>query len=166
MLMQLNPNSWSCLPAAFAMALGASVEELINEIGDDGSAITHAGLADPLCRRGFHPQQLIKTCLDRGLAVTEIQLFPQSVPNSTSQPQQVGSTDWGWFQRSIYNTRGVINCRTNIGRGHAMAYVGMGYYALVFDPATGDRFEFETLDDTEKRGMYVVGLWRLDNIIA
>lgn len=164
---QRNPNAWSCLPAAFATALGVPIEAVIGIIGHDGSEITHAGLPEPMNRRGFHPQELIKLCLEDRIAVTRIELFPQAVPHGgpevLSKSFDVGG--WEWFRKNLVHSAGVIDCRTAVGMGHAMAYQGMGNHALIFDPANGDEFEFREPEDTERRDRFLVALWRLDDII-
>ncbi len=160
-----NPNAWSCLPTAFAIALGVSVEAVIATVGHDGSEITHAGLPEPLNRRGFHPQEMIKMCLLDGMSVTPIELAPQAVP-SPQVPflKAFDNGGWDWFKQNLFYTTGVIECRTSIGTGHAMAYQGEGYFATICDPATGKEFPFFGPEDTEKRDRWLVSLWRLEEI--
>ena len=164
---QRNPNSWSCLPAAFATALEVPLEAVIGIVGHDGSEITHAGLPEPMNRRGFHPQELIKMCLEDEMAVTRVELFPQARPYSDYSMSDLKSFDtggWKWFRKSLFHSTGVIDCRTAVGTGHAMAYQGMGNHALIYDPANGDEFEFRKPEDTEGRDRFLVALWRLDEI--
>lgn len=178
MKQQRNPNAWSCLPAAFATALDVPIEAVLGIVGHDGSEITHAGLPEPMNRRGFHPQEFIKMCLEDEMAVTRIELFPTAVPSGQGlavmqdgesfryavTPSQFDIGGWKWFRKNIFNSTGVIDCRTAVGTGHAMAYQGMGNHALIYDPANGDEFEFRKPEDTECRGRFLVALWRLDDI--
>lgn len=166
MKQQRNPNAWSCLPAAFATALEAPIEAVLGIIGHDGSEITHAGLPEPMNRRGFHPQELIKMCLADAMAVTRVELFPSATPQ-TDKGTCIKSFDtggWQWFRTNLFHSTGVIDCRTAVGTGHAMAYQGMGNHALIFDPANGDEFEFRKPEDTEGRDRFLMALWRLDDI--
>lgn len=159
-----NPNKWSCLPTAFAIALDVSVESVIKFIGHDGSKITHAGLPEPMCRRGFHPQELIKMCLKQNRSVTRVELYPQAV-SSSGVPHSLKLFNTGgvsWFIENLFDSIGVVDCRTAAGLGHAMAYQGMGNYVLIYDPATGKDFEFRSLEDTEQRDRFLVALWRID----
>ena len=50
---QYQPNRWSCMATAFAMALGIEVSKLIDSIGHDGSEIVEANLELEPLRRGF-----------------------------------------------------------------------------------------------------------------
>lgn len=64
MLIIESPNSWSCMPAAFATATGVPIERILLAIGHDGSEVIFPDLDDPVCRRGFHPQELCKALLE------------------------------------------------------------------------------------------------------
>ena len=163
-----NPNAWSCLPAAFATALQVPLEAVLAIVGHDGSEITHAGLGDPRCRRGFHPQEMIKMCLEDGMAVSCVEIFPISVPHIElipSEPRQFDVGGWDWFTRNLFHSSGVIDCRTAVGNGHAMAYQGMRSHARIYDPAKDETFEFRKPEDTEIRDRFLVALWRLDDIL-
>ena len=160
-----NPNAWSCLPTSFAMALGYDLYWLIGQLGHDGSEITHAGLPNPLCRRGFHPQELIKLCLEHALvAVTRIEKFPQSIPCQDATLFGYKGGDPEWFNHNLFNTFGVLDCRTHAGIGHAMAYEGHGDHAIIHDPADASRFIYRTPADGEARDRYIFALWRLDRL--
>lgn len=78
MLLQSSPNAWSCLAASFATVLELPFSELIYRIGHDGSWIPPewCHLTDPLCRRAFHIQEMIRVAGDFGFAVTPIEPRP------------------------------------------------------------------------------------------
>lgn len=162
-----TPNGWSCLPTAFAIALEVPLDAVLGIVGHDGSEITHAGLPEPLCRRGFHPQEMIKMCLEDGMSVTRVELYPSAIASNgvPHSPKRFDIGGWEWFSENIFNSAGVLDCRTATGVGHAMAYLGMGDHALICDPATGKESEFRTLDDTERRDRFLVALWRIENIL-
>ena len=71
-----KPERWMCLPASFAMVLGLPLSVIFDEIGHDGSQIVKPELPEPMCRRGFHPQELIHLCLNHGHAATRVELYP------------------------------------------------------------------------------------------
>lgn len=171
MLTQKNPNAWSCLPTAFANSLEVSVDAILAVIGHDGSEITHPGLPDPMRRRGFHPQEFIEMCFRDNLAVIQIDANPSAVPiqQSGHVPGLFatihGENHWERFERHMFNSEGVIDCRTRIGLGHALSYVGYNTYATIADPATGETFEYWSRKDIELRGLYFVSLFRLDALV-
>lgn len=62
--MMLQPNAWSCLPAAVAMAVGEKPRDVIEFIGHDGSEIIFPDLPEPQNRRGFHIGEMFWYLLD------------------------------------------------------------------------------------------------------
>ncbi len=163
-----NPNEWSCLPAAFASALSVRLEAVLGCIGHDGSEITHPDLDEPLCRRGFHPQEMIKMCLLGKMGVTRVELHPSAMADGLTPhtPKVFDIGGWGWFQRNLFTSTGVIECRTSSGAGHAMAYDGTGIDVTIMDPASGGSlFGLNTLQDAEKRDRFLVALWRIEDLM-
>lgn len=55
-----QPNSWSCLPAAFANLTGIDIDDIIVKIGHDGSEIIYPNQIDPYGRKGFHDFEVIQ----------------------------------------------------------------------------------------------------------
>lgn len=143
------------------------VDAVLGIVGHDGSEVTHAGLPEPLCRRGFHPQEMIKMCLEDGMSVTRVELYPQAQASSgvPHSPKLFDIGAWDWFRENLNNSTGVIECRTAVGTGHAMAYEGRGDHSLICDPATEEVFEFREPSDTEQRDRFLVALWRIENIL-
>lgn len=168
MITQKTPNAWSCLPTAFAITLNMDVEDVITAIGDDGSNEVLNGLQEPFNRQGFHPQQLIRMCLEIGISVTHIDMHPcasPDTPRSHSEPlgdRYYDTGGWDWFSENLFNSEGVVACRKGSGVGHAVAYQGMGTYAKICDPATETVFEMGALTDAEKRDLFMFALWRVD----
>ena len=68
MLVQVQPNAWSCLPTAFAMVCDMKVEDLIARIGHDGSE--HI-FPEPRPQVGFHIQEIIHALQDE-FSITEL----------------------------------------------------------------------------------------------
>jgi hypothetical protein len=75
-----QPNKWSCLPTAFAMAMEVELDWLIKQIGHDGSEILYPDLKDPERRRSFHHQEIIQVALRNDFTVTPL------IPNYTLFP--------------------------------------------------------------------------------
>jgi hypothetical protein len=154
--------------------LNVDVDLVIAQIGHDGSEITHAGLPEPLKRRGFHPQECIEVCMRDGLAVTQIEVNPCAVPaQAGAMPGQptpkmfsviTDETCEDRFERHLFNSRGVIECRTTLGRGHAVAYEGYETFATISNPIDGEVFLYRETADAGAQGLYFVSLFRLDEI--
>lgn len=82
-----SPNRWSCLPAAFAMAMNTELSTLIDLIGHDGSDIIN-DYPEPYCRRSFHIQEILPAVLTLGYNCTIIESKPTFViPYGDSQPE-------------------------------------------------------------------------------
>lgn len=71
-----SPNRWSCLPAAFAMALEEPLEKIFDKLGHDGSDVIDESLEEPYKRRCFHIQEMVDFAASVGYLTTEIQLCP------------------------------------------------------------------------------------------
>ncbi len=59
-----QPNRWTCLPTAVAMAAGVTLEYVLDQIGHDGSEIVFPDLREPLCRRSFHIEECLTAVSD------------------------------------------------------------------------------------------------------
>jgi len=159
-----TPNSWSCLPTAFAIALEVPLEAVLAIVGHDGSEERFKSLPDPQRRRGFHHQELVKMCVEDGMSVTPIELIPAIAPYGEPIPYGDPEGELDWFFQNLRNSRGVLECRTSMGIGHAIAYNGCTHSIEVCDPRNGERFDMATLDDLQKRGLFVFSMWRVDPI--
>lgn len=138
--LQKSPNQASCLPTSFAMVLGVPVAELLEQLGHNGTEIVSPQLSVPNCYRGFHVQELIFACLERGYAVTPfeplpvLQLFEKSLPLSTP---------W-WFERILSIRNGIL-----LNDHHAVAWS----HGLIYDPAIE---QVRALGDFAIRTFYAV----------
>lgn len=171
MLVQKSPNRWSCLPTAVAIALNVTVESVISWVGHDGSEITHAGLPEPMNRRGFHQQEMIEMCLMDGLAVTQIDLYPcaYGIPKGSSRGLKLFSirneSEESRFLRHLLNTKGWLDVRTKSGLGHALAYSENYQDTIsVVDPTAGNHFSIKNIAQFHEKGFIPVSLFRLDPI--
>jgi len=135
--LQRKPNRWSCSVAAFAMAIGIPVQQLIDEIGHNGGEIAFPKLAEPMQRRGFHPQELIHAAWQHGFACTPVEVAPVIRASRGADRVRVWFEDnWARFTWFIENTFGVLE-----GRGlrchHAVHY----RYGDIFDP-DGETYQY------------------------
>ena len=89
MRLQTKPERWQCLVTSFAMALDMLVADVMREIGHDGGQVLWPDMPEPMCRRGFHPQELIDVCRAHGYAVTLHRAVSGLIPKSGS-PSFVG----------------------------------------------------------------------------
>ena len=161
MRLQHKPERWMCLPASFAMALDIPLADVLHDVGHDGREIVWPNLPEPLCRRGFHPQELIDICLARGYAVTRIELAPAmaTVPNGPELRLFADKRAWQRFVQVIRNSLGVIE-GVCLRSGHAVAYD----HGRIFDPE-GREYDYSP-EACERRGFYTQHLWRVDRIGA
>lgn len=150
----LKTSPWSCILASFAMAMDVSPAILIRFIGHDGSEIAFPDRPEPICRRGFHTQELIQLAWHMGYCVTPIELMPV-----------IGETD-GTRQKVIWElkprfhiaeslvakNRGVITGRGK-SCGHAVAFE----HGTVFDP-DGYTFPFSR-QQCQVSGFYPTCIW-------
>jgi hypothetical protein len=159
MRLQRKPERWMCLPTSFAIALDMPVATVLAEIGHDGGKLANPLLPEPLCRAGFHIQELIDVCLRHGLAVTPIELCPVLSPGPKYEPHEVFTDEAGWqrFARAISTSRGVIE---GIGRRsfHAVAYD----HGRIYDPDAGE-YDYSP-PNCEARSFIPFCAWRIDPI--
>lgn len=73
---QVSPNWYSCLPTAFAVALGVPVRDLLTELGHDGSQVIFPDEPEPSCRRAFHVQEFFGPSIRRGYAPLLVEAVP------------------------------------------------------------------------------------------
>lgn len=161
-----KPERWQCLPTALAMLTHLTPEQVMGKIGHDGSEITHAGLPEPLKRRGFHIQEIIDVAFSLGYAVTEIQYGPTITPYVSGQPAAGSATRVitdddarARFEHHIDASRGLLATHSKV-QGHVWAYQD----GIVFDP-DGIQSPFSySVEELNRLHAVPVALWRLDPI--
>jgi hypothetical protein len=119
MKLQKQPNKWSCLPSAFAMAIDISVETIIEVVGHDGSEIIYPDLDEPYGRRSFHIQEMINVCMLNNTGVIPIQTNPVSYVDS-EHIYSVPAIDVMDYYTELYS--GVMVGLGLQGRPHAVAW--------------------------------------------
>lgn len=126
MTIQKTPNGWSCLLVAFAIAINEPYEDLIKEIGHDGSRKIWSHLPEPYCRQSFHPQELIDCCFNRNIHILEIEKYPCLKPIYFNPDMFYVFDDQkslSRFNKYIQTFPGVL-----IGSTHAVAWDGLQLY--------------------------------------
>lgn len=87
--MKTSNDSQHCILIAFADVLGLELEEMIEQIGHDGSEIVRPEMGEPMCRRGFHIQECIRVAYGMGKSVTPIEIHPCSMVSGSKKVVQI-----------------------------------------------------------------------------
>ncbi len=140
------------------MTLDIPVETAIRWVGHDGSDVVFPDLEEPMCRRGFHAQELIELAMMGGFWSTPYQLFPSTkseggchlYPLYPSQADERCRKFGSVIQTTVGVLEGIgTSCR------HAVAYD----HGRIFDP-DGREYDY-TLKNCEAQGFYGKQLWIL-----
>jgi hypothetical protein len=123
------------------MLLNESVENLILEIGHDGSEKLWPHVPEPECYRGFNTQELIDIAYNRGFALMQIDASPWSVSLDTEEPKRIwtDSQEDARMIQYMNNTSGIIIGQVEGGARHACAWTKN----LVYDPR-GHIYDIDT----------------------
>lgn len=60
---QIAPSEHTCVPTCFAIMLGVDVNELIQDLGHDGTELVMDDVPAPYCYKGFTIQEMVTYCL-------------------------------------------------------------------------------------------------------
>ena len=152
MRIQTQPNHWSCEVTAFAMALHTPVAELIEGIGHDGSEIIWPDLPDPMCRRGFHSQELVDECLKRGHSCTPIEWHPTIAAATGSNIYPIFISAWAATRAHDYleQSNSVLECE-----GRRCRHAVNNDHGVIYDPC-GQQYDFPELI---RRGLEPYRIW-------
>lgn len=127
MLLQIQPNSWSCLPTAFASILGVAVGDFIKLTGHNGSTKIWPDLPPPRCYRSWHIQELIEVTLDNfkyAITTIESQLASKPIEEVPEYVQYHGF----YFKKTIANCVGIVSVTLHDGEGHAIIFEKGKFY--------------------------------------
>lgn len=129
MIQQEQPNAWSCLPTAFAMAMGVNINTFIAELGHDGSEIVPAWRdnPEPYNRKGFHIQEMIRKAFELDFFVIQIQPCPTLVSNDSALIIPLDRPGWeDYFQTMLKHVGVLTGCMMIDNRfaRHAVAWDG------------------------------------------
>lgn len=128
MILHNNPNDWSCLPTAFAMAIDMDPESFIKQIGHDGSAEPYPK-SD--FKAGFHEQECIEVALRFGYTCTPIEIGPTISPYLDGHDARkvffvsAPEDNWARLRRHMRGSDGVLTGQYITAAktvGHAVAW--------------------------------------------
>jgi len=77
----MQPNRWSCSITSAAMVMGITIQELVDEIGHDGSNKVFPDLPEPMCFAGFDISEIVDAAFDLGWSMTPINTIPTCTPD-------------------------------------------------------------------------------------
>jgi hypothetical protein len=141
----------TCHLSAFSIATGISEDVLIGYLGHDGSEIIFPGEEEPVCRRGFHVQELLFVGHKLGHFFMPLEL----VPAIQSQRQPHKTHIIGDEQRFDYIAKSV-----EIGTGFITGATKRCAHAVAFK--LGDVFDGELryrFDEHIKKGFIPQTVW-------
>lgn len=158
MILHRNPNDWSCLPTAFAMAIDHTPEWFIEEIGHDGSDEPYA---KPGLKAGFHEQECIEVLQRWGYACTPIEIGPMISPHHDLHDARhiyFGSEMTANWERLLRHLKGAQGVLTGVYKntGHAVAWDG----AEIYDPM----WRCYLLEDAHKHGYTPICFWKVQDV--
>jgi len=131
-MLQKKPNPWGCAVTAFAMALDIPVQQLLEDFGHDGGKVIFPHQPEPMCRRGFHSQELIWAAWKHGFACTPVELFPAIQSTDKKKTHRLFLNEpncWARFEDYIQSTRGVLE-----GAGSECQHAVYYQHGRIYDP--------------------------------
>ena len=135
MLLQKQPNHWSCLPTAFAIAVEMPVSKIIEMLGHDGGEPVFSGSRP---ERSFHIGELAILALKLGFSFTPVLSTLATVNRQTNQKHYSYYDLNALLQTTFFDYRSII---TGIfpGGPHAAAYES----GMIYDP-NGTYYPFDS----------------------
>jgi len=129
---------YGCFIASVAMLLGESIEQLVQELGHDGSEEIASGVY-----RAFHYQEIIDLAWRRGLAVIVIELNPDSEDFASKKvwPIKFKVDNKIRFTQYLKSNHGII-CGLVNKNYHAVGWDGKE----VYDPGQGIITDLDHID--------------------
>jgi len=142
----MNLHDKSCLLDAFACVLGVPATVIADFIGHPGS-------------NGFHTQELIEYCLQKGYAVTPIERFPtaKTMDGSFWEVLFPGGNNKR-FGRHMLGTIGVLTGFNREGNPHAIAWC----HEIGYDSAVGAFYHILKDGEPDDENFKPRIFWRLD----
>ncbi len=122
MLIQYQPNKFSCISTAFAMVLEIPIDVVLKELGHTGEE-----LISEFQHRGLHITELTYFCFKRGFYVIEF----QTICHFMNEKKEIFDMSSPYnINEVIHLNQGVLTGTTPSGKVHAVAWDGM----QIFDP--------------------------------
>ena len=128
-----QPNSWSCLPAAFAMVMDLDFGTVISDLGHDGCTIIFPELTGRIRHTGFHIQELIWVAWQRGWTTTHFQILPQMAHGTHHRSVLEYSDAHRRLNSLMAQTSGVLTGLNDRDQDHAVAWDAKS--GILIDPA-------------------------------
>ncbi|MEE9548725.1 MAG: hypothetical protein V3V68_05155 [Nitrosomonadaceae bacterium] len=146
-----QPNSWSCMAAAAAMAFDCEIIDITERVGHKGNEVVHHGLKPPACFKGFHIQEITDVGWVLGYSMTCIDAQPVQTPDGKLE---YDITKWGLFDNCEQRFEHYIDFNSGILIGKARKY----WHAVAFDKGTiyDPRGRIYSIDDCD---LSIQSLW-------
>lgn len=134
-----------CRAAALAMAIGVSLEFVINTIGHNGSEIWWPNSEHPNNLRGFNPQELLEVAIGQGYAMLEIahttysgggDFPPRPVPFRQYPDGEARILHW------MATSSGIIDGYVAADRPHCVAWDHKS--RMIYDPFEPRSYDWDT----------------------
>jgi hypothetical protein len=141
---------------ALAMTLDIPVSELVEDVGHDGSEVIFPLLKEPMCRKGFHSQEIVRLAFKSGFAMTPFELFPTIMANDHSTTHKVWDETYSraFFMGAVNSTSGILE-----GRGTSCKHAVHNSCGTLYDPdPNGTVYPF-SFQDCEAQGFHPSRLW-------
>lgn len=132
-----QPNKWSCTVAGLAMLLDISIEQVIQEIGHDGSEIWWPD--DPRPQRAFAMQELIDIAIQHGVALVPIHGCPAVADSKDERPIHLFQDYEDRLMNHMTGNPGLITGYYAPNKFHLVAWDG----THVHDPMDGRVYSFD-----------------------
>jgi hypothetical protein len=118
----ITTNNYQCVPAAFAMVMGTTVEELLTRLGHDGKEVVAEDVPLPEGWRSFHPEEFVDLLLEDGYSATMISIAPMMIhgPKLINHAAYIGQGRF--FEALLYGNGVIFGQLDDGGRGHAVAW--------------------------------------------
>lgn len=133
-----QPNKWSCSIASLAMLLDLSFDQVIQEIGHDGSELWWSD--DPRPQRAFSIQELIDVALRHGIALIQIDGCPATSDSKGDRPRPIFPDSFETRLMShMEGNKGLVTGYYAPDKFHMVAWDG----SKVHDPMDGRVYSFD-----------------------
>lgn len=117
----IKTDQYQCVAAAFAMAMGTTMEDIFEKLGHNGKEQILDDIPTPACYRSFHPQEFVDLLLLDGYSLTMIELDP-CLKHGDSIVSHGALLGEDRFFLSLAYGDGVIFGTVGAGKGHAVTW--------------------------------------------
>ncbi len=135
---QVSPNRASCIVTSAAIVLGVPVEELINQIGHDGTDLAFPDLPIPRCYQSFSINEIVFALYERGYSCTPFSQIGACVEQISGRTHNVHLPN-GIMYRLLAQHDGILTGYMH-DRPHALAW----FAGDCINPSTGARTDLNS----------------------